>query len=92
MPQIAQQDYLKVNIEDYFQDVALDELSGETMTREFWDILENYRKHGTLLDVILAEAGGEARIVSYAFSDEFNELRGITYVFDAVVYRLVRPE
>ena len=92
MPQIAQQDYIKVNIEDYFPGLGLDELPGATMTREFWDVIENIRKRGSLLDVVLCDdLGSESKIIGYVFSDEFNECSEIYYAAGAI-RRLERPE
>ena len=90
--QDEQQDYIRINTEQYFPNVGLDELPAETMTREFWNIIENIRKRGSLLNVVLCDGfGNESKIIGYVFSEEFNECYEINYVIQAVM-RLQRPE
>lgn len=64
MPQIAQQDYLYINLSDYgLEDYALDEFS---MNADLWAVLEKCFQNGTLNDVVLVDfSNAKSKILAY---------------------------
>ena len=84
MPQIAQQDYLLINL----QGTTLDD--GVGVANDCWPELERRYKAGTLRDTILSDGTTEARIISFIAYD--GELAMVSYAFGASIMFIERPD
>lgn len=92
--QIAQPEYIKLNLLDYGIDLGLDEFSPN---QALWDALKECYEANTLIDVILVDHGNNtAKVLAFDCTQEDDNspivLNKVYYIADQSVFSLSEPE